>query len=119
MRRAEVRVDDRRAGELHEGAGTYTFTYDASYDGSPVSLTMPVSDEPYRFDRFPPFFDGLLPEGAQLEALLRQAKLDRSDLFGQLVTVGQDLVGNVTVHPLEDTGGFGDAGEPVALDEET
>ncbi|MEX2400192.1 MAG: HipA N-terminal domain-containing protein [Rhodothermales bacterium] len=118
MRRAEVRVDDRRAGELHEGAGTYTFTYDASYDGSPVSLTMPVSDEPYRLDRFPPFFDGLLPEGAQLEALLRQAKLDRSDLFGQLVTVGQDLVGNVTVYPIKEAGAIADAGDSAASDEE-
>jgi serine/threonine-protein kinase HipA len=117
MRRAEVRVDDRRAGELEEHAGRYTFTYDASYDGSPVSLTLPVRNEPYRFDRFPPFFDGLLPEGALLEALIRQTKLDRRDGFGQLVTVGQDLVGNVTVHPLEDVGANWVAEDTVALDE--
>lgn len=118
MRRAEVRVDDRRAGELEEHDGRFTLTYDASYVGPPVSLTLPVRDEPYRFDRFPPFFDGLLPEGGLLEALLRQAKLDRSDGFGQLVTVGQDLVGNVTVHPLEDVGASWVAEDSVALDEE-
>lgn len=101
MRRAEVRVDDRRAGVLSEGNSVYEFAYDDDYVGPPASLTMPVGEGPFRFDSFPPFFDGLLPEGAQLEALLRQAKLDRNDLFGQLVTVGQDLVGNVTVYPIE------------------
>jgi len=66
---------------------------------------MPVREEPYRFDRFPPFFDGLLPEGWQLEALLRQAKLDRFDFMGQLRIVGHDAVGAVTVSPsAEDDG---------------
>ena len=37
---------------------------------------------------FPPPFEGLLPEGAQLEALLRNHKIDRDDAFGKLVVVG-------------------------------
>lgn len=98
MRRAEVRVNGERAGILEAGDTGYVFTYDQDYEGPSVSLTMPVRRETYEFGSFPSFFDGTLPEGAQLEALLRQAKLDRHDYFGQLVTVGQDLVGNVTVH---------------------
>ena len=89
----------RRAGTLAEHADGYSFAYDDTYDGPPVSLTMPVRAEPYRSPTFPPFFDGLLPEGWQLEALLRSAKLDRSDRLGQLVTVGADMVGAVTVRP--------------------
>jgi serine/threonine-protein kinase HipA len=42
-------------------------------------------------------FDGLLPEGAQLEALLKTHKIDRNDYFKQLVTVGRDLVGSLSV----------------------
>lgn len=104
MKQAEVRVDGERAGILTmEGSG-YVFQYDADYEGSSISLTMPVRRAPYVFETFPPFFDGLLPEGARLEALLRQAKLDGSDYFGQLVTVGEDLVGNVTVHPVDGSG---------------
>jgi serine/threonine-protein kinase HipA len=87
------------AGRLSESEAGYAFAYDRSYSGPPVSLTLPVRTEPYRFDRFPPVFDGLLPEGWQLEALLRQAKLDRSDLFGQLLAVGEDPVGAVSVLP--------------------
>jgi serine/threonine-protein kinase HipA len=107
MRRAQVRVNDKPAGMLTQHESGYAFAYDDDYEGPPVSLTMPVRKEPFEFDEFPPFFDGLLPEGAQLEALLRQAKLDRGDYLGQLVTVGQDLVGNVTVYPIE---GFGATG---------
>ena len=32
-----------------------------------------------------------------LDGLLRQRKIDRDDLFGQLVAVGEDVVGAVTV----------------------
>ncbi|MFH1877877.1 MAG: HipA N-terminal domain-containing protein [Candidatus Omnitrophota bacterium] len=77
----------------------YVFEYSNDYSGEPVSLTMPVFRKRYVFDSFPPFFDGLLPEGVQLEALCRIAKLDRNDCFSQLVTVGKDLVGAVTAEP--------------------
>ena len=63
---------------------------------------MPVSRRDHPFDRFPPFFEGLLPEGEMLEGLLRQRKLDREDMFGQLLAVGEEVVGAVTV--VEDRG---------------
>ena len=70
------------------------------YSGEPVSLTMPVSNTPYKFDCFPQFFDGLLPEGGQLEGLLKIYKIDKSDYFTQLIVTGQDLVGAVTVEEM-------------------
>lgn len=98
MRRAEVYFQGILAGHLLEAEeGGYDFVYAAEYTGAPISLTMPVRPEPYRFPDFPPFFDGLLPEGGQLEGLLRRRKLDRQDLFGQLLAVGADTVGAVTV----------------------
>ncbi len=86
--------------EIERGR-SYRFVYDPGYEGAPVSLTMPVARGEYGFDGFPPFFEGLLPEGAQLEALLRLRKIDGNDHFGQLVIVGSDLVGAVTVKELE------------------
>lgn len=99
MRRAIVRVNGLRAGVLaeEEPGRLYTFEYDDDYGVTPVSLTMPLSTRTYTFDRFPPFFDGLLPEGVQLDSLLRLRKLDRTDYLGQLIIVGADLVGAVTV----------------------
>ncbi len=96
---AIVCVHGKPAGRLREAEGRFAFTYDRGYDGPPVSLTLPVRAEAYRFDRFPPFFDGLLPEGWQLETLLQRSKLDRHDYMGQLLAVGSDTVGAVTVLP--------------------
>jgi len=98
MRRARIDVMGHRAGVLEEPvSGRYVFRYDEAYSGPPVSLSMPVVKREFVFERFPPFFEGLLPEGGMLEGLLRQCKLDRTDLFGQLLAVGGDTVGAVTV----------------------
>lgn len=102
MKAAKVFCNFRPAGRLiEETPGTYIFTYDLSYDGPPISLTMPVRPEPYIFREFPPFFDGLLPEGMQLEGLLKQKKIDWDDKFSQLLAVGADMVGAVTVEEAE------------------
>jgi serine/threonine-protein kinase HipA len=58
---------------------------------------MPVAQRIWEFPRFPAPFEGLLPEGAQLDALLRLRKLDRGDLFGQLLAVGGDVVGSLRI----------------------
>ncbi|MFA4904576.1 MAG: HipA N-terminal domain-containing protein [Desulfobaccales bacterium] len=101
MRKALISVKGIKAGILEElGAGRFRFAYLDAYQGSPVSLTMPAAKKIYEFDSFPPFFDGLLPEGFMLEALLKRHKIDRHDLMGQLVTVGADMVGDVTAEEM-------------------
>jgi serine/threonine-protein kinase HipA len=45
----------------------------------------------------PSVFEGLLPEGVQLEALLRVHKVDKGDLLQQLLIVGADVVGSLTI----------------------
>lgn len=99
MRKAKVFVQDEYAGDLFELEKNrkYRFTYDYKYTGLPVSLTMPRDVQIYEFDAFPPYFEGVLPEGFLLDSLLRKRKIDRDDPFSQLVIVGQDLVGAVTV----------------------
>lgn len=99
MRKTEVFVGRTLAGYLEEQTkGTlYRFTYVENYDAPPVSLTMPVKDRSFTFTSFPPFFDGLLPEGMQPESLLRSRKIDKYDLFSQLLAVGRDMIGTVTV----------------------
>ena len=99
MLTAEVFLHSALAGYLREleYGRRYSFEYHPQYNGPPVSLTMPVRTETYMYEEFPPFFDGLLPEGAQLEALLRHYKLDRNDKFGHLLRIGADTVGAVTI----------------------
>jgi serine/threonine-protein kinase HipA len=98
MRKAIVYFDGTLAGYLTEIDQThFSFEYLEGYVGYAISLTMPISKRKYQFENFPPFFDGLLPEGVQLDGLLRQKKIDRNDNFSQLISVGEDLVGAVTV----------------------
>jgi serine/threonine-protein kinase HipA len=103
MKKAKVYINGAEAGILSEieFGKKYRFEYMENYKGDPVSFTMPVSHPIYEFSSFPPFFDGLLPEGYQLDGLLKFAKIDRNDLFSQLVAVGDDLVGNVSVKEIE------------------
>jgi serine/threonine-protein kinase HipA len=97
MRKALIKIHNSRAGILEENQAHYIFQYDLDYDGPPVSLTMPVRAGAYEYESFPPFFDGLLPEGIQLEGLLKIYKIDKIDYFSQLLVTGLDLVGAVTV----------------------
>jgi serine/threonine-protein kinase HipA len=102
VKKAEVHQQSELAGVLEElGGGRWRFTYRDGYSGEPVSLTMPVAQAVHEFDWFPPVFEGLLLEGGQLEAMLRRYKLDRTDLFGQLIVGGEDLVGSLTVKEIE------------------
>ena len=77
MKRAEVHQQSTFAGVLEElDGGRWRFTYSDGYSGEPVSLTMAVTQAVHEFDRFPPAFEGLLPEGIHLEAMLRRYTLD-------------------------------------------
>lgn len=98
MKKARVLVNNTEAGILEElESNIYKFTYHNDYHGAPISLTMPLKKLSYDFGKFPPFFEGLLPEGPLLEALLRKYKIDKNDYFEQLLKVGKDVVGAVTI----------------------
>jgi serine/threonine-protein kinase HipA len=104
MRKALISINSMPAGTLieKERGSRYSFEYLPDYAGYPVSLTMPLATRVYEFETFPPFFDGLLPEGIMLEGLLKEKKIDRDDCFSQLVAVGSDMPGTVTVQEIKD-----------------
>ena len=99
MRKADVFLHDKKAGILTEleKKRLYAFEYLSEYNGPPISVSMPIDQKRYEYDTFPPFFEGLLPEGANLEILLRTEKIDQDDFFKILVAVGSDTVGAVTI----------------------
>ena len=102
MRKAEVYQQGEFAGTLEEiDRSRFRFSYATGYSGEPVSLALPAREAPYEFDNFPALFEGLLPEGLQLEALLRKYKVDKKDLFQQLLIVGEDVVGSLTIREVK------------------
>jgi serine/threonine-protein kinase HipA len=98
MRKAKIYFQGIEAGILYEiiPEKKYIFEYINGYNGLPISLTMPLKTVKFEYNEFPSFFDGLLPEGNQLDGLLKYKKIDKNDLFSQLIAVGVDMVGAVT-----------------------
>ena len=100
-RKAEIFVDDVRAGILEETESGYRFQYNSDYlaqtDPAPVSLTLPVRDQPFESGAMFPFFDGLIPEGWLLDVVQDTWKVNPGDRMGLLLVSCRDTIGNVSV----------------------
>ena len=71
MRKAEITMQGVLAGILEEfeRGRVYRFSYHEGYKGPPISMTLPVEEKVFEFDRFSPFFDGLLPELTDMKSI--------------------------------------------------
>lgn len=96
-------MHDRPAGRLWEDEDGFTFEYDAAYLASegaePISLTLPLTDKPYKDTVLFPFFDGLIPEGWLLEIAEKSWKINRLDRMSLLLACCKDCIGAVSVIP--------------------
>ena len=101
-RTAKVSLDGQAVGILEELAGgTTRFTYSNQWlrrsGAVPISLILPLREEPYESAGLHPFFENLLPEGWLLEVSARKLKLSKADAFGLLLAMGSDCVGAVEI----------------------
>lgn len=105
MRQANILYRDTIAGRLTEDENGYTFAYDEGYLAStgaePISLTLPLTAEPYRSNVMFPFFDGLVPEGWLLNITTKNWKINPNDRMGLLMSCCQDCIGAVGVVGVE------------------
>lgn len=104
-RQAKIYYQDLLAGYLVEEDNGYSFTYLDDYlkvaDAKPVSLTLPLSENPHYSKVLFPFFDGLIPEGWLLDIGEKHWKLNPRDRFELLINLCRDTIGAVSVYPLE------------------
>ena len=100
-RSADIFVHDTKAGVLEETETGYRFQYAPDYlsgnQAEPVSLTLPLQDEPYESQVLFPFFDGLIPEGWLLDVVEDTWKVNPKDRMGLLLVSCRDTIGNVSV----------------------
>ncbi len=105
-RQAKIFYQDQLAGFLVEGDNGYSFYYDRVYLNSPnsnaISLTLPISEQPYQSKVLFPFFDGLIPEGWLLDIGEKHWKLNPRDRFELLINLCRDTIGAVSVYPIEE-----------------
>lgn len=105
MKQAKVFLNNALAGILIEDDLGYEFRYDSDYlksDGAvAVSLTLPLTDKPYRDNVLFPFFDGLIPEGWLLDIAEQSWKISARDRFSLLLACCKDCIGNISVIPMK------------------
>lgn len=110
MKSAKIYMYDRYAGRLTEDENGFHFVYDSEYlaaDGAePISLTMPLREEPYEDKVLFPFFDGLVPEGWLLNIAERSWKINQRDRMSLLLACCKDCIGAVSVVPEEEADGM-------------
>lgn len=99
MDRLCIYVGEELAGKLLRQGDTFIFEYESDFDGPSVFLGWDMAQPRHEWNTFPAVFDSLLPEGVLLDQLLIKHKLDRGDKWGQLIAVGLDLTGFVSVIP--------------------
>lgn len=101
MKQAKVFLKDMFAGTLTEDDMGYEFSYEPEYlkseDALPVSLTLPLTEKPYRDKILFPFFDGLIPEGWLLDIAEQNWKISARDRFSLLLACCKDCIGNISI----------------------
>lgn len=106
MKQAKVFLKDMFAGILTEDDMGYEFRYEPEYlkseDALPVSLTLPLTEKPYREKVLFPFFDGLIPEGWLLDIAEQNWKISARDRFSLLLACCKDCIGNISIQRITD-----------------
>jgi serine/threonine-protein kinase HipA len=102
---ADVYKGDRLAGQLLREHDDVVFLYEEGYLEDPstpaVAMTLPKSAGAVRSSAgaVPPFFAGLLPEGARLQAVTTATQTSTDDQLTLLLLVGADTIGDVRIVP--------------------
>jgi serine/threonine-protein kinase HipA len=102
--RADVYKAGQLAGSLERDGDDIAFRYLTGYldaAGPAVASGLPLSPIPVRTGAgaVPPFFAGLLPEGARLQAVVTGTKTSPDDHLTLLMALGADAIGDVQVVP--------------------
>lgn len=103
--KALVKLSGEVAGILARVETGIQFQYTPDYvarQGRPLSLSLPVRNEPYASSGLPPYFSGLVSEGWLRRVQTFMQRIDPADDFTLLVNNGRDLAGAVTVEPIDE-----------------
>ncbi len=86
-----------------EGNGVMdsSFCYDESYiargDLKPLSISLPLQDEPFSPEQTRIFFEGLLPEGFTRRSVAQRLHVDEDDYLGLLNSLGKECIGAIRI----------------------
>ena len=77
------------------------FCYDADYIsseyGSPISISLPLTEDSFSEEKTKCFFEGLLPEGFSRRAVANWIKADENDYLTILSALGRECLGAIKI----------------------
>jgi len=104
MKQGNVYFKNVLAGIIREDENGFMFAYNAAYlrreDARPVSLTLPLREQPFVSQVMFPFFDGLIPEGWLLDVAVESWKINPRDRMQLLLACCRDCIGAVSIEQL-------------------
>ncbi len=111
MRELEVHIEingtERWVGSISgSGSDDAVFAYYDRYlsaeDSAPISLNLPLREEPFSVIETRIFFEGLLPEGFMRKSVAGSLRVDESDYLSLLRSLGNECLGAIRVVSGED-----------------
>jgi len=85
--------------------GELTFIYDQDYIALatplPLSLSLPLSQQPFNDYATRSYFGNLIQENDQLEQVMQRHSIDRNDIAGLLEHLGADCPGAISCLPID------------------
>ena len=120
MRTLTVWWDGAVVGSLTtDRHGAMRFAYDgdwvANQSAAALSVSLPKRLEPFSPRECRPFFEGLLPEGAQRDAVAGALGVSRANEFALLERLGGEVAGALTLWPAGETPPSHEAAGPAAM----
>ncbi len=120
MRTLTVWWDGAVVGSLTtDRHGAMRFAYDgdwvANLSAAALSVSLPKRLEPFSPRECRPFFEGLLPEGAQRDAVAGALGVSRANEFALLERLGGEVAGALTLWPAGETPPSHEAAGPAAV----
>ena len=97
-------MNGRLAGVLERKGKLVRFQYDPDYlklRQPPLSISLPLQQEPFEQEGLPAYFSGLVSEGWLKRVQSREQHIDPNDDFALLIHNGEDLPGAITIELLD------------------
>ncbi|MBR3160329.1 MAG: HipA N-terminal domain-containing protein [Atopobiaceae bacterium] len=97
MRELEVYIAGTRAGTLtQDDTGARSFSYEPTYDGPPLSLSMPVANRTYRTRVVDAYLLGLLPDDEHVTRFASLAQIETEECFNLMANLCERIVTSST-----------------------
>jgi serine/threonine-protein kinase HipA len=117
-----VYLINERIGRLQlDNSRRFIFTYDQDWlalkTAVPLSISLPLQEEPYQDDHARAFFSNLLPESELRRIIARKLGLSENNDFALLEAVGGECAGAVSLLP-EDTIPSGEQSYRILTDDQ-